>query len=51
LRSLFSEEHQVWVPFLLYGTGRGELKLTATIIRNREPEATLDHSIFFRCGE
>jgi len=51
LRSLFSEEHQVWVPFLLYGTGCGELKLTATIIRNREPEATLDRSIFFRCGE
>ena len=51
LRSLFSEEHQVWVPFLLYGTGCGELKLTATIMRACEPEAALDHSIFFRCGE
>ncbi len=51
LRSLFSEEHQVWVPFLLYGTGCGELKLTATIMRARQSEAALDHSIFFRCGE
>ena len=51
LRSLFSEEHQIWVPFLLYGTGCGELKLTATILRNREPEAALDRSIFFRCCE
>ena len=51
LRSLFSEERQVWVPFIVYGTGCGALKLTAILMRNRQPEATLDRSITFECGE
>jgi hypothetical protein len=51
LRSLFSEERQVWVPFVVYGTGCGVLKLTATLLRERQPEATLERSVTFRCGE
>ncbi len=51
LRSLFSEEHQVWVPFVVYGTGCGELKLTATLTRARQPEGTLVRAVTFQCGE
>ena len=51
LRSLFSEEHQVWVPFVVYGTGRGELKLTATLTRARQSEAILVRTVTFQCGE
>ncbi len=51
LRSLFSEERQVWVPFVVYGTGCGALKLNATLTRDRQPEATLLRTINFQCGE
>jgi len=51
LRSLFSEERQVWVPFVIYGTGCGVLKLTATLLREGQPDATLERSVKFRCGE
>ena len=51
LRSLFSEEHQVWVPFVVYGTGCGELKLTATLTRARQPEGILVRAVTFQCGD
>ena len=51
LRSLFSEQGQVWVPFVVYGTGCGPLTLAAKMLHTGLPDAVLSKTIHFQCGE
>jgi hypothetical protein len=54
LKRWFSEGYRVTLPFLVYGTGCAELKITA-MLKGLPPEkvksATLTKSVPFECGE
>jgi len=52
LRSLFSERHSVWVPYIVYGTGCGTIRITATLLDEHALTLdTLSKTIPFECGE